>query len=60
MLSLMVGLICVEAGLARLGCVSDLLFRPVRVGYMVGLAITNFVGQSPKLFGFLYIRGRAP
>jgi high affinity sulfate transporter 1 len=52
MLALMVGLICVGTGLARLGFVSDLLSKPVRVGYMVGLAITIFVGQLPKLFGF--------
>jgi high affinity sulfate transporter 1 len=52
MLALMVGLICVGAGIARLGFVSDLLSKPVRVGYLAGLAITIFVGQLPKLFGF--------
>ena len=52
MLALMVGLICVGAGVAKLGFVSDLLSKPVRVGYLAGLAITIFVGQLPKLFGF--------
>jgi high affinity sulfate transporter 1 len=52
MLALMVGLICVGAGIARLGFVSDLLSKPVRVGYLAGLAITIFVGQLPKLFGY--------
>lgn len=52
MLALMVGVICVGAGVARLGFVSDLLSKPVRVGYLAGLAITIFVGQLPKLFGF--------
>ena len=52
MLALMVGLISVGAGVARLGFVSDLLSKPVRVGYLAGLAITIFVGQLPKLFGF--------
>jgi high affinity sulfate transporter 1 len=52
MLALMVGLICVGAGFARLGFVSDLLSAPVRVGYLAGLAITIFVGQLPKLFGY--------
>jgi len=47
-----VGLICVGAGVARLGFVSDLLSAPVRVGYLAGLAITIFVGQLPKLFGY--------
>ncbi|MCK4724537.1 MAG: SulP family inorganic anion transporter, partial [Anaerolineales bacterium] len=51
-LALMVGIICVGAGLARLGFVSDLLSKPVRVGYLAGLAITIFVGQLPKLFGY--------
>ncbi len=52
MLALMVGVICVGAGLARLGFVSDLLSTPVRVGYLAGLAITIFVSQLPKLFGY--------
>ena len=52
MLAILVGLICFTAGLAKLGFVADLLSRPVRVGYMAGLAITIVVGQLPKLFGF--------
>ena len=52
MLALMVGALCVGAGIARLGFVADLISKPVRVGYLAGLAITIFVGQLPKLFGF--------
>jgi len=52
MMALMVGLITVGAGIAKLGFVSDLLSKPVRLGYMAGLAITIFVGQLPQLFGF--------
>ena len=52
MLALLVGLVCAGAGLARLGFVADLLSSPVRVGYLAGLAVTIFVGQLPKLFGF--------
>ena len=52
MLALLVGLVCVSAGVARLGFVADLLSAPVRLGYLAGLAITIFVGQLPKLFGF--------
>ncbi len=52
MLALMVGLICIGAGIAHLGFVSDLLSKPVRVGYLAGLAITIFIGQLPDLFGF--------
>lgn len=51
MLALMVGAICLGAGAARLGFVADLISKPVRIGYLAGLAITIFVGQLPKLFG---------
>jgi high affinity sulfate transporter 1 len=52
MLALMVGSICVVAAVARLGFVADLLSKPVRVGYLAGLAVTIVVGQLPKLLGF--------
>ncbi len=52
MLALMVGLVCVGAGLGRLGFVADLLSNPVRTGYLAGLAVVIFIGQLPKLFGF--------
>ena len=52
MLALLVGLICTGAGFARMGFIADLLSAPVRVGYLAGLAVTIFVGQLPKLFGF--------
>ena len=52
MLALIVGLINFVAGIAKLGFVADLISKPVRVGYMAGLAITIFIGQLPKLFGY--------
>ena len=52
MLALMVGLLCTAAGVLKLGFVADLLSRPIRVGYLAGLAVTIVVGQLPKLFGF--------
>jgi high affinity sulfate transporter 1 len=52
MLALMVSLICIGAGLARMGFVADLISKPVRVGYLAGLALTIFIGQLPKLFGY--------
>ena len=51
-LALMVGAICLAAAAARLGFLTDLLSRPVRVGYMNGIALTVIVGQVPKLLGF--------
>ncbi len=52
MLALLVGVVTVGAGVARLGFVADLLSSPVRTGYLAGLSITIFIGQLPKLFGF--------
>ena len=52
MLALLVGVVTVGAGVAKLGFVADLLSNPVRTGYLAGLAITIFIGQLPKLFGF--------
>jgi len=52
MLALLVGGIEIGLGVAKLGFVADLLSKEVQVGYMNGLAITIFVGQLPKLFGF--------
>ncbi len=52
MLAILVGVIMVLAGVARLGFVADLLSKPTQIGYMTGLALTIVVGQLPKLFGF--------
>ena len=52
MLALFVGAITVLGGIAKLGFVADLLSKPTMIGYMNGLALTIFVGQLPKLFGF--------
>ena len=52
MLAILVGLIEIGLGVARLGFVADLLSSEVRVGYLNGLAVTIIVGQLPKLFGF--------
>jgi high affinity sulfate transporter 1 len=51
-LALLVGLFCMAAAAARLGFLTDLLSRPVRVGYMNGIALTVIVGQLPRLLGF--------
>ena len=51
-LAILVGLVCLGAGIGRLGFVADLLSNPVRTGYLAGLAVVIFIGQLPKLFGF--------
>jgi MFS superfamily sulfate permease-like transporter len=50
MLAILTGLMILLAGVARLGFVTELLSRPVQLGYLYG--ITIIVGQLPKLFGF--------
>jgi MFS superfamily sulfate permease-like transporter len=52
MLAILTGLICVAAGLFKLGFITDLLSKPIRYGYINGIALTVIVGQLPKLFGF--------
>jgi high affinity sulfate transporter 1 len=49
------GAILVVAGIARLGFVTDLLSKPIRYGYMNGIALTVLISQGPKLFGFKII-----
>ncbi|WP_237173249.1 SulP family inorganic anion transporter [Paracandidimonas lactea] len=46
------GITCVLAGIARLGFVTELLSKPIRYGYMNGIALTVVVSQLPALFGF--------
>lgn len=52
LLALLSGAICVAAGLLRAGLVTSLLSKPVRIGYLNGIALTVLVTQLPKLLGF--------
>jgi high affinity sulfate transporter 1 len=51
-LALMVGAFMLLGARAGLGFIADLLSKPTQIGYMNGLALTIFIGQLPKLFGF--------
>jgi high affinity sulfate transporter 1 len=51
-LSIVTGILCIAAGLLNFGFLTDLLSKPVRYGYVNGIALTVIVGQLPKLFGF--------
>jgi high affinity sulfate transporter 1 len=51
-LAVITGLIILVAGIARLGFVTELLSRPVQLGYLYGIAVTILVGQLPRLCGF--------
>ncbi|QIG52692.1 sulfate permease [Nordella sp. HKS 07] len=46
------GIVCIMAGVARLGFVTELLSKPIRYGYMNGIALTVLISQLPKLLGF--------
>lgn len=46
------GAVCLAAGLARLGFITELLSKPIRYGYMNGIALTVLISQLPKLLGF--------
>jgi len=50
-LAVLVGVICLAAGLVRLGLLADLLSRPVLVGYMTGVAMTMIFSQLGKVTG---------
>ena len=50
-MALVSGALCVLAGVARLGFVTELLSKPIRYGYMNGIALTVLASQLPKLFG---------
>lgn len=52
MLALLMGALCVAAGLFRLGIIGELLSSPMRVGFMNGIAVVVLVSQLPELFGF--------
>jgi high affinity sulfate transporter 1 len=51
MMAMAAGLICVGAGLARLGFITELLSKPTRYGYMNGIALAVIVSQLPALCG---------
>ena len=58
-MAIAVGLIGIVAGLAKLGFVTELLSKPIRYGYMNGIALAVIVSQLPKLCG-IAIEGDGP
>jgi high affinity sulfate transporter 1 len=51
MMAVGAGVLCILAGLLRLGFITELLSKPIRYGYMNGIAFVVTVNQLPKLFG---------
>ena len=52
MMAVISGVVCILAGIMRMGFVTELLSKPIRYGYMNGIAVTVLISQLPKLFGF--------
>ena len=59
MMAVVSGLVCILAGLLRLGFITELLSKPIRYGYMNGIALVVLITQMPKLFG-ISIDGDGP
>ncbi|HEX5154195.1 MAG TPA: sulfate permease [Parafilimonas sp.] len=51
MMALVSGAVCIITGLLRLGFITDLLSKPIRYGYMNGIALTVLISQLPKMLG---------
>jgi high affinity sulfate transporter 1 len=51
-LSIATGIVCIAAGKAKLGFLTNFLSRPILTGYLNGIAISIVVGQLGRLFGF--------
>lgn len=48
-MAVVAGLVCILAGLVRLGFITELLSKPIRYGYMNGIALTVIISQIPNL-----------
>ncbi|SOE86931.1 high affinity sulphate transporter 1 [Burkholderia sp. YR290] len=54
MMAIVSGLFCIVMGLLRLGFITELLSKPIRYGYMNGIALTVLFSQLPKLFAISF------
>lgn len=52
LLSILMGCFLVVGSVFRLGFVTDLLSKPIRIGYLNGVALVVIIGQLPALMGF--------
>jgi high affinity sulfate transporter 1 len=52
LLGILVGVFLLIGGLLRLGFVTDLLSKPIRVGYLNAIALLVIISQVPRLLGF--------
>ncbi|CAB5037488.1 MAG: STAS domain-containing protein [Actinobacteria bacterium] len=52
LLAILMGAMLIAGGLFKLGFLTDLLSKPIRLGYLHGIALVVIVGQIPKVLGF--------
>jgi high affinity sulfate transporter 1 len=50
LMAIVSGLACIAVGLLKLGFLTELLSKPIRYGYMNGIAFTVLTSQLPKVF----------
>ncbi len=50
-LAVVVGIVCIAGAALNAGFLTDLISRPVRLGYLAGIALTVVVSQIPTLLG---------
>ena len=51
-LTFFTGVLCIAGSFFRLGALADFLSKPILIGFLNGIAISIFLGQVGKLFGF--------
>lgn len=51
-MSVLAGVVCVASGYLNLGVITELLSKPIRIGYLNGIAVLIFLSQVPKALGF--------
>jgi len=59
LLALLVGVLVMAVGVARMGWIADFLSVPVVTGFLAGIAVTIVVGQLPEVLGLPPTAGNA-
>mgnify|MGYP002757950311 CR=1 FL=1 len=55
-MALVSGVVCLAAGILRLGFITELLSKPIRYGYMNGIALTVLISQTPRPVSYTHLR----
>lgn len=51
-MSVLAGIACLVSGYLNFGVITELLSKPIRIGYLNGIAVLIFISQVPKALGF--------